>query len=367
MINRRSRGVLALMALTVALWGAAGTARATAMVTSTLRHVPLPSGLVAGALNDISCVSDSLCVAVGGARHRSGRWTALTERWNGAGWAPMHPPEDRPSPTELLGVDCRAATDCIAVGYADTRRGYTSVIERWNGSSWWLMPHPKPPGRSQVELGSISCPTTTWCMAVGSSANPNGLSYALVERWDGVAWSIMRIHHWDGASDNQLLGVSCPSTHACFAVGVTNQGQSALIQDWNGRSWSPHLLNDDDYSGLGSVFCFSAHRCLAAGGLGNSGGNSDYLERWSGTRWSMAQAVIGNEGQLYGVACSHRVNFCASVGDNVITWTGGKAWSYRSLNSFELEGVSCAQRMCIGVGGSNGDVESPVSLLIRDG
>jgi hypothetical protein len=271
-----------------------------------------------------------------------------------------------PATTELLGVDCRSSSDCVAVGYANTRHGSASVIERWNGSYWSQMPHPDPKRQPQSELGAVSCPSASWCMAVGSSGYPNGQSNALVERWNGSRWSIMRIHHWAGASDTQLLGVACPTRHACHVVGVTYGGEAAVIQDWNGHTWTPRIPGDDDYSGLGGVFCVSAANCLAAGGLADSSGNSTYLEHYNGHAWNLVDAGSWNEGQLYGVGCSRRIRLCVAVGDNVEIWTGGRAWSYHSLANWTLEGVSCAKRMCMAVGQSDDNREKPVAMLIRD-
>jgi hypothetical protein len=176
----------------------------------------------------------------------------------------------------------------------------------------------------------------------------------------------MRIRHWGGASDTQLMGVDCSSTHSCLAVGLTYGGEAAVVQHWNGHTWSPELPDDDDYSGLGSAFCFSANHCLAAGGMGDSSGDWTYVTQWNGHAWSVLDAASWNDGDLYAAACSHSIKFCVAVGENVEIWTGDKTWSDRSLSSWALEGVSCAKRICMAVGENGDNHEGPVSMLVRD-
>ncbi len=364
-MERWSRGVVTLVAAIAALFTWAGVAPAA--VRSTSHRVPLPAGMAGGALDDVSCAGSQFCVAVGTGGPRHGGWGALIERWNGRRWIAMAAAEVHgPKPRELLDVDCHSASDCVAVGYAKTKHGSASVIEHWNGSYWSEVPNPDPKGQPDSQLDGVSCPASEWCMAVGSSATRNGVSHALVKRWNGNRWSILRIRHWDGASDTQLLGIDCPSTHSCFAVGITYGGDSPVTQHWNGHTWSPYLPQDDDYSWLGGVFCLSLSDCLAAGGMGDSSGDWTYVTQWNGHAWNILDSASWNAGELYDAACSHRLRFCVAVGDNVEIWSGGKTWSDRPLSNWTLLGIACAKRMCMAVGENDDNNPSPVSMLVRD-
>jgi hypothetical protein len=64
------------------------------------------------------------------------------------------------------------------------------------------------------------------------------------------------------------------------AVGGDDLGQGALVDEWNGKSWSrsyPVVASDGDYPILKSVSCSSANACLAVGN------NADgvFTERWT--------------------------------------------------------------------------------------
>ena len=65
-----------------------------------------------------------------------------------------------------------------------------AVVDRWNGSNW---SQEATPGSNNTEdfLTSVSCPTATYCMAIGQSyfVQTNG-SAALAEQWNGTTWTI---------------------------------------------------------------------------------------------------------------------------------------------------------------------------------
>jgi hypothetical protein len=61
----------------------------------TIRPTGLPTGINTGSLSSVSCLSATLCIAVGGASDFNGNVTnavVLAEMWNGIGWIPMPVP-----------------------------------------------------------------------------------------------------------------------------------------------------------------------------------------------------------------------------------------------------------------------------------
>src|SRR5258705_465185 len=66
-----------------------------------------------------------------------------------------------------------------------------------------------------------------------------GVRSNLIETWDGTSWSVMSSVS-PGTKDNSLLGVACPSTTSCQAVGYFQSGPQAqaLIESWDGTGWS---------------------------------------------------------------------------------------------------------------------------------
>lgn len=71
-----------------------------------------------------------------------------------------------------------------------------------------------------AELRSVSCSSATACTAVGDQGNS-----VLVERWNGRRWSIQATPRIPGMF---FSGVSCPAARVCIAVG--SEGSSSLVE-----------------------------------------------------------------------------------------------------------------------------------------
>jgi hypothetical protein len=135
---------------------------------------PNPTGQSANHESSVSCPTSSACTAVGS-------WTnigslALAERWNGTKWVRQTVAQPQGSAqSEFGGVTCTAAFSCMAVGTSSTNLNgipTTSLAELWSGAGWSVVPTPSPAGAEFTALGGVSCTTTTFCIAVGSSYNP---------------------------------------------------------------------------------------------------------------------------------------------------------------------------------------------------
>jgi hypothetical protein len=123
---------------------------------------PPNRGEFAGLLG-VSCSSRSSCVAVG---HFfvSRDQNALAERWKGHHWSVRTPP--RPAFTggaELTGVSCLSVSLCTAVGGAGPADPTGGLAELWNGMHWTIQP---TPGGDGWPLQQVSC-RATFCSAVG--------------------------------------------------------------------------------------------------------------------------------------------------------------------------------------------------------
>jgi hypothetical protein len=137
---------------------------------------------------------------------------------------------------DLDSVDCISASDCWAVG--SNFQG--ALIERWNGSAWSVVVSPTVAHASLLQLSSVACRSSSMCMAVGSYS-PNGTpgSGTLTEQWNGHTWRILRSVN---EPDGQLLSVACPASLSCIAVGSyapsMGANEHALVERWNGSAWS---------------------------------------------------------------------------------------------------------------------------------
>jgi hypothetical protein len=283
-----------------------------------MESTPKPTGALASQLSAVSCPSTSDCIAVGNYVNRT-----LAESWNGKRWSIQSTPNPGAATSELVGVSCASANACTAVGYYLTTTTQVTLAEHWNGATWSVQSTPNPNTSSQ--LSAVSCASPTSCTAVGSYYDSSlGDNVMLAEYWNGTGWSIQSRANPAGATYSELLGVSCPTTSACTAVGAFGSAPAsglALGERWNGSSWTVESVPNpagDGSSQLSGVSCTSAHSCTATGSYVNSSGNQVTLaEGWNGTSWAVqpTPAPPGSQySQLLAVSCQS-INACTAVGD----------------------------------------------------
>ena len=194
-----------------------------------LQRTPAVPGQQDGALNAVSCASDSVCFAAGAYTNRRGFDRDLVVRWNGSGWSTRPTPNPRHD-AGFNGVSCPSATTCTAVG------GSSSLwSDRLSGGSWHF--RYLQTVRAVGRLRAVSCATRHACMAVGFSGSDTD-AMALAELWDGKRWARERVPAPHGASGGELKAVSCTAPDACMAVGDYGLGTGAPAERWNGRRWT---------------------------------------------------------------------------------------------------------------------------------
>jgi hypothetical protein len=220
------------------------------------------------ALEAVSCVSASECMAVGHA-NVDGRYVAFAMRWNGDGWREVPVPlrQDAETfyvPSDILyDVSCPASSDCWAVGAHWTGTVYQTLTVHWDGTTWTPVVSPSTaPDRGNI-LSGVSCPSAADCWAVGSS---DDYEQALIEHWDGTSWTIAAAPQ----NGSILTAVSCVSTEECWAVGPyysPHQRSVPLLARWNGTSWTPSASptagTQSQY--LAGIACPSSEHCWAVG------------------------------------------------------------------------------------------------------
>jgi len=331
-------------------------------------HSPNPAG--SGDLLGIACESSSSCVAVG----QSSEGT-LAEVGGGATWriTPTPNPAGAGGDT-LYGVGCASPVDCFAVGSALDRSPFNpspnsigGLIEHWDGSSWAIEPNPDA-HEAGVALNSVSCSSSSTCIAVGSMGGNSPVPTA--ERWDGTSWTTLSVPAPASAPQGALGSVSCTSASDCIAVGGVGNGTNlsnslgTLAEQWKGTTWRIQASPTSQLAGYGlsAVSCSAPSSCTAVG-VTNTG---MLAERWNGTAWSVQKAVSppGSEFTLNGVSCPSAV-VCEAVGYvvarspiNVAERWNGSAWSLQkmpqvpALTDIGEPAVACASASaCVAVGG----------------
>jgi len=291
--------------------------------------VKLPAGATGGALIRISCARATHCVAVGFYDKGSGNQFALADTWNGSTWTPAQPPAPGGQNTALTGVSCKSVTSCVAVGMftKNTSGGSAGSLlgEALKGGKWTQSRPPVPAGTVLSGLDGVSCTSTTSCIATGTVLT-NTSSAALIESWNGKAWTRMKAPTLPAATFGELITVSCPSAKSCVAVGdqSSSKGLSSLTEVWDGKSWVvkpvtwPKGTSNELLSG---VSCAAVNRCVAGGTIDSnlqaaSNTGKAAAVTWNGKVWAVTSVPAPGKGKassFEGMTCLSTAN-CVAVG-----------------------------------------------------
>jgi hypothetical protein len=259
-----------------------------------------------------------------------------------------------PSEFELKSVSCSSSTQCVAVGKNLFKNN--SFVDLWNGTEWQLLS-----GTVSGEIKHISC-VASGCVAAGVSGG--AAETWLIFEFKGGAWLVQPVAPPlpSGATETILNGVSCSSETACTAVGSyhSESGYKPLVERWNGSSWSlqtaPNPSEGSAQNAMLSVACNTAISCIAVG----EAAGKPVAETWTGSSWSLTSSPPlpsgAKGGKLAGVSCG--TTSCIAVGDSYETignektlaekWNGS-SWSITTTPNpseakgfVNLVGVSCS-------------------------
>jgi hypothetical protein len=126
--------------------------------------------------------------------------TVILDRWDGRRWTGE---ADDSGGAGLNGLSCTSPRFCLGV---ESLEFTGSGIAHWSGRRWFFT-------STRGELASVSCVSSTWCVAVGTTDDADHLR---IEHWNGARWAT------DTAPSllhTSLAGVSCTTRSACVAVG----------------------------------------------------------------------------------------------------------------------------------------------------
>jgi Protein kinase domain len=230
-------------------------------------------------LSSVSCSNASFCIATGSDNrayiYDKGKWT--TTRLN--------------SP-ELTSVSCVPGDICQATGNLDS---FT-----YSGGSWRTRQRVEGDSGSVNTLQSISCVTSSFCMAVDDAGNAFTYTHS--------SWSVAyQIVNSNSADNNEVLvSVSCATTTFCAAVS-----ESGNVYIYPDGGWSPGRQE-----GFTSVSCLAVNFCFAVGdGIDYySGGEYAYSDdgSWHTTGPSYSYST---DSYYTDISCPNR-RFCMATDDS---------------------------------------------------
>jgi len=221
---------------------------------------------------------------------------------------------------QLNSVSCTSSSFCVAVGQQNESTGGGTLIEQWNGTSWTVVPGVSVPLTASDTLDSVSCVGPTFCLAVGSKGG------GLAEAWDGTSWTQVTVAIPSNVNALVVLySVSCVSTTLCEVLGTGYDINVPVVfgDQWNGSSLSlvpaatPNVSSNSVVGATG-MDCVSATWCIAVGGtnLINTT-TTPFAELWNGSSWSLMSTLVVPGGvtgsYLASVSCAGAA-FCQAVG-----------------------------------------------------
>jgi hypothetical protein len=197
-----------------------------------------------------------------------------------------------------------------------------------------------------VELNSVSCPSSSFCMAIDHS---NVVFKYSGGSWDAGTTLVVPSQY----ASSSFVNVSCATTAFCVALVNTDGG--VLYYTWNGTNWSSASAPfDTNAAHTVSLSCTSTSFCLETDDIGQA-------SRFDGTSWSTPHQVdtYNADPVLYSSCVGTN---CAAVDfyDNFFftadgsTWTSGGNIHAGTLIS-GVESLTCATATLCVAGDGVGD------------
>jgi hypothetical protein len=231
----------------------------------------------------------------------------------------------------LTGVSCVSANFCVAVGAqaASERARSVPIATIWNGSRWGATATPLPKGWFEGGLGSVSCTSRSYCVAVGNYSKNNSSSISsdvpVAVTWDGRAWTARALPSLAGGRPF-AIGVSCAAAGRCVVGMAANpmpKSGQAFIDVLAGAKWTVHALTppkSSEFAAFETVSCVSVTHCVIAGIIEDRLGETPLLALWNGKALSTMKADARFPAGFVGLSCASAKS-CVAVG----TWFTGPA------------------------------------------
>jgi hypothetical protein len=258
-------------------------------------------------LHGVASVSGNDVWAVGEADNSLGNNEPLTMHWDGTAWSIV------PSPTtgiivgNFFGVAAAATNDVWAVGsYLPTKGSGQALIEHWNGRAWSVAKKAPSVAGSSLDAATVVSANDVW--AVGNVSNASGVEQTFIEHWNGKQWSVVASPS-PGAQTNFLQGVTAVATNDVWAVGSFRNASGAsqtIALHWNGTAWSivPSPSPSASAGGVGDEFLGTAAVSTSDVWAVGDSGSGTLIEQWNGTSWNVvpspSPSTLAN--LLFGVA-----------------------------------------------------------------
>jgi hypothetical protein len=236
---------------------------------------PLPATGITGSLDAISCVTAAWCVAAGFVADSQDNTYGLIEVLSNGTWTPeIAPTPSQSTQSGIRSVQCFTPTSCDAVGFYGGLSSSNGLLETLSGNEWTA----SALGGAGI-LDSVSCPSSSSCLAVGSKVH--GGSYT--ETLSGTTWTGGTLPRPGAGNGNGMAGVSCPkSVSSCVAMGGWHDPQPhhhfprLLVETESHGTWTPsEIPAPSGLMNVKGIACPKISACVAIGPRDIDGGPAE--------------------------------------------------------------------------------------------
>ncbi|MGO9195949.1 MAG: hypothetical protein ACLQK4_02320 [Acidimicrobiales bacterium] len=296
----------------------------------------VPSGY--SGIFGITCVSTSTCYAVAASATGSGALLSSTnaDSKTGPTWKTHSLPKILGEPfTSPNSVSCPSNSLCYVAGTSKEGSDPSVAEVSISKSGSIKLSAVKLPTMSAGQdypgvLRSISCSSTTTCLAVGWNSGNRGGGFALIEGH----WSLLTSFK---TSVYSLFGVDCVAKSSdCYAAvaSLSTSKVGGILESTNdGSSWKTQSIPSGTLAVYG-ISCTTTSQCAATGTGSNGYGQIE--TKTSGSKFSAAKTPSVAD-PMYAITCESST-FCVSGGSNtegtaaeIIRTTTFTSYSYGTI------------------------------------
>jgi alpha-tubulin suppressor-like RCC1 family protein len=251
----------------------------------------------------------------------------LIEHWDGTSWSIVPSPDPSIGMDQfdsLSGISGTSPDDLWAVGTFNDAQGNLSgtalLLVHWNGTSWTFFPPPTAGTQIGAAVTVIS-PDDAW--AVGDT-----LGGTVSLHWNGTVWSAVTTPTLKGRGTvTNLTDITNAGPHDIWASGfaVTDNVRTPYLLRSTGRVWKLVEVPNAGSEGsqLSGVAALSATDVWASGVTEETdGGALALIEHFNGTSWSIVPAL--EPGQLASIS-SNSFGAITATGTNTLFALGGQS------------------------------------------
>jgi hypothetical protein len=240
---------------------------------------------------------------------------SFAEHYNGSKWTAVRTPNAGPNFDSFYGLAASQGKAWAVGERLNAQYQDRALVEVWNGKAWSIANIPQPGSlRDMLFAASALSPSDVW--VVGDQEGADGVFHTLAEHWNGSIWTVVPAPD-PGSSGNHLYAVDAVSADDVWAAGqqLGTFPDNGLVEHWDGHSWSVIPLPAATTASvmLDSIAATAADQVYVAGEADSPAGGRPLIESYTGGVWQTASLPAS----------------AGSIWTNLwgVTVSGGTAWA----------------------------------------